>query len=408
VVEEDVALRDVEPAAAELAEVGSAVVERQKIFWPVRFAPPLLALFYSYALLVLGARRAQVANHLFSGWTWARYDSGLYASIAEHGYTFFRCPAKEAWPPGSWCGTTGWMPLYPWTMELLHRCGLSIFAAGVVVSAILSYFVLLTAWTLIGPELRIGHLTALALAASFPGLVYFYAVFPISMVVLFALLAILALDRRRYLLAGLAAAAASWSYATGFVLIPVLAAAAPLTDWGSSIWNRAKHTMESAGVALAGFLALLAGFWWWAGNWQAFFLDQAKYGNGIHNPVTEFLAPFIGFVSPDKHVSLNKGYQVHAAQAQEVLVLVLVVLAVGVAYTVRDRLSIIVAIYTVCFWIVPLLQGPELSRYRSEALLLPCVVLLRRLPIPVQLVLVAISSWVAVGLSVAFFRVAIV
>ena len=59
---------------------------------------------------------------------------------------------------------------------------------------------------------------------------------------------------------------------------------------------------------------------------------------------------------------------------------------------------------TAVFWLLPLVDGASLSRYRMEALLVPCAALCTRLPRVVQVALVGIAAVLAVGLTTLFTR----
>lgn len=56
------------------------------------------------------------------------------------------------------------------------------------------------------------------------------------------------------------------------------------------------------------------------------------------------------------------------------------------------------------FWVLPLVDGASLSRYRLEALLVPSAVLCTRLPRVVQEALVVIAAVLAVGLTSLFTK----
>ena len=68
-----------------------------------------------------------------------------------------------------------------------------------------------------------------------------------------------------------------------------------------------------------------------------------------------------------------------------------------------QRSSVIIVIYSLAVWLLLLLQGPQLSRYRSEALLIPCVALVRKLPWVFQVGAVVVASFIAVGLAQLFY-----
>ena len=134
----------------------------------------------------------------------------------------------------------------------------------------------------------------------------------------------------------------------------------------------------TAGIALAGFGALLVAWQWWVGDWSAYFKTSAKYGDGLHDPITTFVMAFTG--GPAAKYPLqdpNSGYDHVIAQAQTAFVAALVIGLI--VWTVRRRpvstVDRVILSYTVVVWVVPLVAGPSLSRYRLEALLVPCAAL---------------------------------
>ena len=69
-----------------------------------------------------------------------------------------------------------------------------------------------------------------------------------------------------------------------------------------------------------------------------------------------------------------------------------------------SRTDSVLLSFTVIFWLLPLVDGPILSQYRMEALLVPCVTLCTRLPRVILVMLVGISAVLAVGLANMFTR----
>ncbi len=102
----------------------------------------------------------------------------------------------------------------------------------------------------------------------------------------------------------------------------------------------------------------------------------------------------------------NPGYNHVIAQAQTAFVAALVIGLVVWTLWRRpvSRADWVILSYTVVFWVVPLVDGPGLGRYRMEALLVPCAALCTRLPRPLQVALVGISAVLAVGLTSLFTR----
>jgi len=363
--------------------------------------PPLAAFLFAEGLLFLTAILDGRARWFLLPAHWARFDSGLYLQIAAHGYSFNHCIGTQ-YPPGSWCGSAGWAPLYPGLMSSLGHLGLSLPVAGMVLSFVFAYLTLQAVWILIGPSRNFSSLCCLALAACFPGMVYYYALFPVSLLTFLTVVCLILFIRRHYLLAGVAGALCAWAFATGPLVAIVLLIAAVLVDRGRDFWRRAAL---SAGVAGAGFVALLFVWQWWVGDWRAYFKTSAKYGDGLHNPVMTFVTAFTGG-TPAKYPlqDPNMGYNHVAVQAQTAFVAALVIGLVVWTLLHRpvSRAAWVILSYTVVIWLVPLVAGASLSRYRIEALLLPCVALCTRLPRVVLVALVGTSAVLAVGLASLF------
>ncbi len=371
--------------------------------WVTLIVPPVLGVVFAQTLLFLAAVLDGRARYFALPGHWARFDSGLYLQIAAHGYTFNHCTGSQ-YPPGSWCGTAGWAPLYPGLIALLGHLGLSLPVAAMVLSFLFAYLALQALWVLIGPAWTFSQLCCLAFGACFPGMVYYYALFPISLLTFLSVVCLILFIRRQYLLAGLVGALCAWAFATGPLIGVVLLVSAVFVVRGKDFW---RVTARSAGIALAGFGALLVAWQWWVGDWSAYFKTSAKYGDGLHDPITTFVMAFTG--GPAARYPLqdpNAGYDHVIAQAQTAFVAALVIGLI--VWTLRrqpvstaDR---VILIYTVVVWVVPLVAGPSLSRYRLEALLVPCVALCTRLPRGVQVALVGTSAVLAVGLASLFTK----
>jgi len=368
--------------------------------------PPFLAVVYAHILLFIAAIRSGFSGDFFNAHLWVRWDSGQYLQIAQRGYTFFLCQPNQPYPFESWCGNAGWMPLYPWLITMVSRIGVTPEQAGLVISAVFAYLLMVAVWYLIGPSWDVRSLCCLALAAAFPGMVYFNAVFPISLVAFFSTLFLILLIKKRYFLAGLAGVVAIWSYSASLVLVPISFVVISLCDRGSNLFEWVKRTCATTGTMLVGVVALLASFKLWTGDWLAFFKVQSKYGTGPFNPINVFIQSLLGGTRSEFALqNRNPGYLFHAPKVQSVFVLVLLVSICVVALREKpiQRSSIIIVIYSLAVWLLLLLQGPQLSRYRSEALLIPCVALVRKLPWVFQVGAVVVASFIAVGLAQLFY-----
>ena len=289
-------------------------------------------------------------------------------------------------------------------MALLGHVGLSLPAAGMVLSVLFAYLTLQAIWVLIGPEWSFSHLCCLALAAVFPGMVYYYALYPVSLETFLSVVCLLLFIRRYYLWAGVAGAFCAWAFPSGALIGVVLLVGALIVDRGPGFWRIAVKT---AGVTFAGFAAWLLTNQIWVGTWRAYFSSDAKYANGLHDPISVFVTAFTG--GPAAAYPLqdpNPGYGYLIPKAQTAFIAALVIGLV--IWTLRrrpvSRADWVLLSYTVLFWFFPLVDGASLSRFRVEGLLVPCVALCTRLPRVVQVVLVGISVVLAVGLANLFTR----
>ena len=370
--------------------------------------PPVLAFAVAHGVDYAAAVHSGFAAGFFGPGRWIHHDSHEYLAIAVQRYTLLRCH-KRTIPPHSYCGDAGWLPLYPKLIGLFGRLGAPLPWAGKYLAEAFALGTYVLTWLLIGPSWSARRLLALTLAAVFPGQVYLFAVFPISLVAFLSVAFLLLLARRRYLLAGLAGAAAPWAYPAGFLLAGVAVAYTAIVDRGRSFAGWLERVLPSAGVAALGIAALLLAYQVWTHAWNAYFLVQAKYGNGFHDPVAIFLASFTGG-APVRYAiqGPNGGYRYLPAKAQTVLVAALVLTLVAASLT-KWRTSLTrtdwaVLCYTVLVWLFPLTQSIAVSRYRSEALLIPAVALVRRLPAAVQIPLVAVAVCIAFGMAELFFQ----
>ena len=140
------------------------------------------------------------------------------------------------------------------------------------------------------------------------------------------------------------------------------------------------------------------------GHWNAYFLAQSGRGHSVNDPLGTLRfakAATLSFVeSPARH---------DLVQYVQTILVVLVVgstavvlvwqLARGRAPAADLRAGLLV----ILLWLTPLVVG-GLSLYRTDAALLPSVVVLRRLPVVGVIVLAVLATPVAYWLDVLFFQ----
>jgi hypothetical protein len=302
------------------------------------------------------------------------------------------------------------MPLYPWLMSAGGHLGLSLSAAGMMVSFIFAFLTLVGVWILIGPSWSVRSLSCLALGAVFPGVVYEYALFPISLLSFVTVCFILLLTRRRFALAGLFGAAGVVSYPSGFLLAPIAFWCITVNDRGRTLLAWAGRVVRSAGIPLAGAIAFLVGLQIWVGNWDAFFKVTHTTGSALSNPIGTFIGAITQRPVPFYWGEPNPGYNYFAPKVQNVFVAVVALGLISVTLLRRpiSRLDRHLIIYVAITWFIPLCLGPTLSRYRTDILILPAVVLARNLPSLVQIAAIGLSCYLAYGIGILFFQAKII
>jgi hypothetical protein len=356
-------------------------------WWPV-------ALAFALAGTTVLATAAAKGYPPFAPTTWARFDSHEYAEIARHGYTLFHCPPPSA---SDWCGNAGWFPAYPALAAVLSAVGIPLLTAALALSWLFTAATVALLWgTFLERRVSLAALGALAYAAFAPGMVYDWAIFPLSMLAFSTVAFLWLLIQGRWVAAGLAGAVAGLTYPVGALVALPAAAWLFVAPAGSDMRERGRRAAIVAGLSLSGPLLVVLVQWISLGHWNAYFLVQEKYGHDLHNPLKPILDGF------DTLADGSLFQIAHAPAAQTVLVaavLLCVLVDLGRRRRTAPRADWLIAAWAVVTWLLPHAQA-NLSVYRSQAALLPLALLVRRLP-PVLLVAVVV---VAVGLSVPMIQ----
>jgi hypothetical protein len=201
------------------------------------------------------------------GWltdVWARWDSGWFLRIAEHGYV----SAPE--------GAAAFFPLYPGLVGIVGRLLAGHYVlAGILVSlaAALAAFVLLhrLAEARLGAD---GARRAVLYLALFPTSLFLQAVYSEALFLALALGAFLLAERGRWLPAGVVTGLALLTRPAGLALLPALALLA---------WRRRERPRALAALAVAGGLFALFPLFLWLrlGDALAFARSQAGWNREL-------------------------------------------------------------------------------------------------------------------------------
>ena len=365
---------------------------------PLRFlgrtlGPPLAAFLLVQIALYIAARDA--GYPYFHYLSWHRFDSGFYVDSATHGYTYLRCVA----PLHGWCGRAGWFPGYSILIAALSALGPSPRQAAITISLLFCAGGLIVLWVgLLDSKTSPRNLLALLFAAFVPGHIYDHSVFPLSVASFFVLLAFALLRRRRYTAAGLAGAAACMSYPTAVLIAPLTAVWLLYAERGSPWARRLRLATLTGGLMGLGLGAVLLIDKIEVGVWTAYFRVQAHYHHTIRNP----FSAWADVVKPLRH-GIHGLASVPALEAAFVGALV-VVLLVNSAWRRRrmSELELLALAFAVAVWLFPLcFQTVDI--YRSDALLIPAALLVRRLPLAVAGLATAAAIALSVPMGEAFF-----
>ncbi len=330
--------------------------------------PPLGAfvavrILFSEAAAAVGFDASRAAS-------WFRWDSGHYLAIATTGYEYFSC-ARIGGRPGDVCGNAAWFPLYPWMLKPLIALGVAPATAGVWVAGLGALGMLVALWNGFLRRRGMRGWLVLGMAAVFPGAVYQHAIFPTSLALLCLVLAGFFIVRERWALAGAVRRRGGAVVRHGGAGGGANAVAAFLRTRGL------RPAVVAGGLAVCGLLLVLVLHQVLLGHWDAFYWVHRKGFSAMARPVDAFL----GVVGPAFDAGSDPRARTVAAQTLTVAGLVL--LGIGTAVVTRRQPNPIrswAAISAVVFWIFPLVVGRGVSVYRSEAMVLPVLLLLIELP----------------------------
>src|SRR5215831_8648650 len=215
---------------------------------------PLLA-FAGAWVLILSAWH--VASAIYGPRPWLRYfwydDSGFYGALARFGYGSANPAVPHSHPTRA-----AFFPLYPALIRLAMFLTGSVFVAGLIVQILVGAASAVAVWALASNVY--GHRVAdraVLLYCAFPGAFVLGVMYADPLAIALAAGCLLAVLRRRWLLAGLLALLAGATHATMIVLTPVLAAAAAQAIWTRRDW-RALLAPALAPLGLLAFVAAVA------------------------------------------------------------------------------------------------------------------------------------------------------
>jgi hypothetical protein len=272
----------VEPALPRAARRGVAVpgrrrgrgrltgASRQELLWIC-----VIYLAAHIALVLAAFLEARLGHHSFQNEI-SNWDGMWYRELANKGYPSHVSYAQT---------TLGFFPLFPLTIWPLEHILLLAFPNHLILSATIAGLLISTAGGLVATILvhrladgwwgRESARRATILFVVFPGAVVFSMVYSEGLLLPLAAGCIYALERRRWVLAGILAGFGTAVQPVGLVLAPVclLSALLELRRCGWSL-RAARRSVLAPLLSLTGLGAFIAFLWAWTGNPFATYLAQ--------------------------------------------------------------------------------------------------------------------------------------
>ncbi len=349
-----------------------------------------------YGMVFGFAEIIALAGNCFGWWEncWSRQDSGLYLEIAQQGHTLTHCGIENGYEEGSdkWCGNAGWAPFYPLLMFVFNKItSLPLPVCGVLISHVCFLTYLYVCSSLI--EIRSWNYSnwlTLLLCAIIPGGFYFFAIFPMSLVVLLISSLFWSIQKSKWQLAGISAFILALSYSSALVIFFCFGVflvflffknyeGRNLKTFGTEIKKQV-----SAGnlfrpvltrIFLPGILGLLVLYsydYLVTGHWDAMFKVQSKYGHLLYSPFKHLGGHFKLFV---EHKNTNLAWiDFHNI----FFFFAIPVLIMGILKSKGPMIPLII-IFMLIMWYIPFSIGINVSLYRGISLLAPCMVFLHPL-----------------------------
>ena len=234
----------------------------------------------SRLLIVVAAAVVLVAvgnNRVRSSSVFTVWDGDWYVSVAEHGYLPDHGVERPSVPPGadtSYDGAVAYFPAFPMIVAATH---VVIPLPFNVLSALLALGFGATATVVVGRFARESAPEAadrsVLLFVFFPGAFVLSLAYAEGLLITAAGVCLLLLERRRWVLAGLAAAVASATRPNGLALAVACGVAALLAIRRDREWRAVVAPL----LAPLGFLSFLGYLWWRTGVATYWFQTNAAF-----------------------------------------------------------------------------------------------------------------------------------
>ena len=361
-------------------------------------APPIVAFLIAELLLWLAA--ATHGFDFFNVGTWGRWDTGLYLQIEQHGYDFISCAGVKSFSPHGLVRRHRLVPRLSAADADRGPARSKSGAGGRPHLGRLRARDAVRRLALVpGPRLTSRTFLPLVLLAVWFGGIYDHAVFPLSLTTFCLFVAVRLTLQQRWQGAGFAGAAAAFSYSTGFLVGAAIATWILLWGPGNDLRARLRPALTVGGLSLAGFGLVVLVQWLQTGVLGGL-LPGAAQVRARHSQPGQRVPTRAAPDGPGGWRTFG------GAPGWEAIDVAAIVLGLGLAtLTVWRREAAparLLMVVIVAFWLFPLVIGPRVSLYRSDALVVPAVLLLARAPVAVQAGLVAVAGVLYFAMATLF------
>ncbi len=336
-------------------------------------------------------------ENYFNNSNWRHYDSDHYLSIATRGYELFPCPDTDITKDYiEFCGNTGWFPGYPGFIRVFTWFGFDAEYIAGLISRIFYFFNIYLVLLICNYNNKDHRQWLIAfIAALFFGFIYYHSIHPISMVVFFSLAAFLSAEKKNHLFTLLFCLLPAMYYPSGFLtgasigIYILLKKETIITKIRQAIW-------PATGTAL-GIAAVFGIYKYSVNDWNAFHTHQHKHFHEYNNIISNLYNWILNCPY------LHKGEIRIFIYIQSVTVICFFILLsirffrkkMYTESTFRWSYIHFLLNFTL-LWSI----GGVMSFYRSEALMLPAILLMKDFS-GKELILVLVSL-IAIGIPMCY------
>jgi len=228
-----------------------------------------------------------------------RLDASWYLDIARFGYAAQPATTAAIEAEGAAVLRGAFSPLWPLLVRVLRLPGVPLEISATLLAMLLGFVVVVGSWMLVARLAdRDAADRAALLVAFFPGAVVFSIAYAEALMLCLAVGCLLALQERRWLVAGLLAALATAARPNALALVPACAWAAVVAIRRDADWR----SVIAPALAPVGALAFHGYLWWRTGRMDAWQLIQRNGWDeqvdlGVHN--AQRLGSLVRWSDPD-------------------------------------------------------------------------------------------------------------